>query len=667
MVALGLRLTWVLWLRTVEPIEPFSDIGRNLTMARQFSHLETYRLNGLVSAFNPPGYSLALTPIAWASRATGWFSLPFAAALFNVAAGTTTVALGGVLAGQWFGRRARTAAAWVLALAAGPIYLGAVALTETFFTMLVVVGLVAISSWILRRGPIGRASVLGVGALIGLTTLVRPPGLIVLVVGAVALRQARGSWRTAARPALAMTAMALLVVAPWTIRNLVQVRVLTPVSTNSAAFVCQGHGPDAKADVNDMVDADWARCFRHSPYDPYDPDEARWAPQITRDAVVWALTHPFEEVELTWDKTYATLVNDHQALADARDGARREIAAPETLDRLDQLGEWWHRVVLVGGFLALVLLRRARRAWPIWATAGGFVMAVWVGNALDRYHHTTMALLAVLTGALMATMAPGRALRWATMTWRRGRTRAEERRAVRQDERRRDRERREAAAPAPVPAPPATIDDTPVLTAEEGVAQAARPAGFWAGQYGRPLHPTVAAVAIGAWVCALGFDLVSQVADTAWVYARGAYVLTAIGVVVGVVAATIGLVDLVRVPRATPAFRTGVRHLLAMDGCLVLFSISFLIRRTSDFEWHDPVAVVPMATSIAGLVLLAVGTWFGTRLSYTYGVRVALQPDRLQGFEPDEMSGTATASASRPPSAPTDEDDPDRTGTVVPE
>lgn len=193
---------------------------------------------------------------------------------------------------------------------------------------------------------------------------------------------------------------------------------------------------------------------------------------------------------------------------------------------------------------------------------------------------------------------------------------------------REERERSAAAAAA-------AAEEEPVLSPSEGLAQAARPGGVWAGPYGRPLHPLVAAVAVGAWVCAFGFDLISQVADTAWVYARGAYVLTAAGVGVGLVASILGLADLVRVPRDTPAWRTGIRHLLCMDAALVLFAVSFLLRRSSDFEWHDPVAPAPFAISIVGLVALAAGTWLGARLAHTYGVRVAVEEDRLRGFEVD--------------------------------
>ena len=633
LAGLALRLAWVLWLGAVEPLEAHGDTGRNLAMARQFSDLQTYRLFGRVSAYNPPGYPLLLTPVAWVARMTGGYSLPIGAALVNVVAGSATVALGGALAGRWFGRRARAAAAWLLAVAVGPIFLTAVALTETVFTALVVGVVLVASGWMLRSRPVGRAAVVATGALIGLTALVRPPGALLVLLAAAALAARRGSWRAAARPALAVAGTTLLVLVPWTVRNWVQVGTLSPVATNGAAFLCQGHGPDAKADVDDMTEEDFAYCFVGSPFDPRDPDEAAWAASIQRRALRWALTHPVEELELTWDKTYATMVNDTQALADARDGGRREIGSPTTVERLTRAANLWHALVLALGVLAVAVVPRARRAWPIWATALGSVAVVWLGNALDRYHHTAMALLAVLAGALLASIHPAAAWRSATMATRRRLDSTKEHRAVARQERERTAaERAEELAAAE---PPAIDEQVPVLTAAEGLEQAARPAGPWAGPYGRPFHPLVAAVAIGAWVCALGFDLISHVADTAWVYARGAYVLTAAGVGAGLVAAMVGLADLVRVPRDTPAFRTGIRHLLCMDGCLALFSVSFLLRRGSDFEWHDPVDPLPFAISLLGLVLLGAGAWLGSRLAHTYGVRTAVDEDRLRGFEAD--------------------------------
>lgn len=164
---------------------------------------------------------------------------------------------------------------------------------------------------------------------------------------------------------------------------------------------------------------------------------------------------------------------------------------------------------------------------------------------------------------------------------------------------------------------------------------AARPVSVLAGPYGRPFHPVAAAVAIGAWVCAFGFDVLSRLADVAWIYERGAYVLTGAGVAAGVVAAMLGLADLVRVPRGTPAFTTGLRHLVTMDVALVLFAVSFLIRHGSSWEWHEGTASLPLGLSVVGLAVLGFGTWLGLTLASTYGVRVAEEPDRLRGFEPE--------------------------------
>lgn len=142
------------------------------------------------------------------------------------------------------------------------------------------------------------------------------------------------------------------------------------------------------------------------------------------------------------------------------------------------------------------------------------------------------------------------------------------------------------------------------------------------GPAGFPFHPVLAALALGAWACSLGFDLLSQVADAAWVYERGAYVLVGGGLVLAVVAGLVGLLDLRELDRGTSAFRTGIRHLLVMDVALVLFTGSFLIRRRSDFTWHEGVAVPAMVLSLLGLVAVGAGTWLGSQLAFGYGVRV---------------------------------------------
>jgi uncharacterized membrane protein len=168
------------------------------------------------------------------------------------------------------------------------------------------------------------------------------------------------------------------------------------------------------------------------------------------------------------------------------------------------------------------------------------------------------------------------------------------------------------------------------------MALASQPFSRLSGRYGRPLHPLLAMVAIGAWACSVPFDLIALKADAAWVYARAAYLLIGGGVAVGMVAAVVGVLDLLTVARGTRAFETGVRHLVVMAATLALFTGSTVLRAGSGFVWHDPAPLPALLLSGAGLVTMAIGGWLGGRLAYTFGVRVALDEDRLEGFEPDD-------------------------------
>ncbi|MEL7209528.1 MAG: hypothetical protein AAGK32_15045, partial [Actinomycetota bacterium] len=313
-----LRVVWVVAV-AAEPSETNSDTGRMLAMARQFADGETYRLNGLVTAFHPPGLPFVLTPIAWVSRVTGWFSLPLGAGLLNAAAGTASIGFGAVLATRWFGRAAGVVAAWLLALAPGHIFLTAVPLTETLFTATVLGTLVAITG--LARSPDAPSTraLIGVGALIAFATLVRGPGLVLILVAWLQLRPAGTGWRDTARTGVLLVAGTCILFVPWTIRNGVQVGVWTPGATNNAAFLCHGHGDHAVADVDDLTPEKFAICFRGTPYDRENPEEAAWYGRTAREAIGWALTHPIEEISLTVDKTAALFAGDRQSVSDASD------------------------------------------------------------------------------------------------------------------------------------------------------------------------------------------------------------------------------------------------------------------------------------------------------------------------------------------------------------
>ena len=138
--------------------------------------------------------------------------------------------------------------------------------------------------------------------------------------------------------------------------------------------------------------------------------------------------------------------------------------------------------------------------------------------------------------------------------------------------------------------------------------------------FGRPLHPIAATVAIGCWAVSLGFDAVSHVSKLPGIYVHGAYAATAFGVAAAIVASVIGLIDLLELDRTGEAFRTGVRHLIAMDVGLVLLAASFLVRRASGFADLDATSPAATTLSVLGLIAVGVGLVHSGRLVYRYGV-----------------------------------------------
>ncbi len=154
---------------------------------------------------------------------------------------------------------------------------------------------------------------------------------------------------------------------------------------------------------------------------------------------------------------------------------------------------------------------------------------------------------------------------------------------------------------------------------------------------GRPVHPVVASLAVGSWLAALVFDVVSWVSSTEWAYARGAWLLTGLGVGVGLVAAQLGAIDLQGIDRSSPALRTGMRHLLAMDLAIVAFALSFVVRTQSEFGFHETASVAALVLSLVGVGALAAGVWLGSSLTYRFGVGVR-GPELGKEQEADEGS-----------------------------
>jgi uncharacterized membrane protein len=168
-----------------------------------------------------------------------------------------------------------------------------------------------------------------------------------------------------------------------------------------------------------------------------------------------------------------------------------------------------------------------------------------------------------------------------------------------------------------------------------------------AGPYGHPFHPILVTIPIGAWVSSLVFDIATRLdASNSRALVYGSEWLIGIGIVGAVLAAIFGLLDLLTIPRGTPAFRTGLTHLALNSATLVLFVANF-IWRYGDWDDLPKVRTAQIILSVAALVMLGASGWLGGKLTYRYGIRVAREADQADGFTsrtvPDALHGEAAS------------------------
>ena len=126
---------------------------------------------------------------------------------------------------------------------------------------------------------------------------------------------------------------------------------------------------------------------------------------------------------------------------------------------------------------------------------------------------------------------------------------------------------------------------------------------------GHAVHETLIPFPLGLLVTAVVFDLIflitgeGEIANVAWW-------MIAAGIVGGLLAAPFGWIDWFAIPSGTRAKSVGLTHGLGNVVLLVLFAISWLLRRDAP---EDPGAVA-LVLSFAGLALGAFTGWLGGEL-----------------------------------------------------
>jgi 4-amino-4-deoxy-L-arabinose transferase-like glycosyltransferase len=191
------------------------------------------------SAFRPPGYPYLLSGAYIVTGKTRSRDRLTVARLTNALLSVATVELIAMLALLLWDRRVAAFAAIVAAVYPPFLMIDSTTLTESLFVPLEVGSIVAVL--IHRRSPHRYRWAVLAGVLAGLASLTRGNGLLLLiplVVGAISVTSQR-TRAVAVRSAVILVAVALVVVTPWTIRNLAELHAFIPV-TDETGYTLAG-------------------------------------------------------------------------------------------------------------------------------------------------------------------------------------------------------------------------------------------------------------------------------------------------------------------------------------------------------------------------------------------------------------------------------------------
>ena len=135
---------------------------------------------------------------------------------------------------------------------------------------------------------------------------------------------------------------------------------------------------------------------------------------------------------------------------------------------------------------------------------------------------------------------------------------------------------------------------------------------------GHPVHPMLIVFPVGLLVTAVVFDVL-YLSTGNDVFPIIAFYNIAGGIIGGLLAAIFGLIDYLAIPGQTRAKRIGLWHGLGNLVVVVLFSLSWIIRRNIDGFVPDTSALL---ASFLGVALAGMTAWMGGELINRLGVGV---------------------------------------------
>ena len=407
-VALGARLAWALY-ATREPLPFYSGdaysyyyYGNQLAAGEGYVSYVTHE----PTAYFPIGYPAILAGLFWFVQHTPIpDNLPMAGSLLNALLGTLAVGLVFVIARRLFDTRVGLVAAAITAVFPNLVFYVATLQLETAFIFfaLAAVAVVVTHDW--SAGPPGRARLLAFGTVLGLSALVRPFSLPFLAGLVAAVLVGGYGWRRAAA-ALAWVAIALVVVlTPWTIRNLVRMDSPVVFSTNMGDTLCQDRSLDSTGKF-----AFAPHCLEGYEDVTLEELEVRRNSENTRRAIEFVREHPGKELELIRKRAWLMMKDDHDGLTAPESQGADLFLGHRLRTILGRTADWFFYAVLTLGALGLPAFVRGRRPVRVFVVIAMLSLLVvplglW-GN--PRFHMPVLPFLAVTAAVPLARLPLGR-------------------------------------------------------------------------------------------------------------------------------------------------------------------------------------------------------------------------------------------------------------------
>lgn len=408
-VAAGVRIAWSLYAAR-PPSDELHDPNFYRFFGEQLAHGNGYRLlDGQPTAYYPVGYSLSLAAAFWVLYQT---PLPDdietgVIAGLNVAWQVGTVLLCFAIAWR-ITRRVEAGLVAAAAVAVWPnlVFHSAVALSESLFMVLFVgaVLLAVAGPWEARRFEPWR--LVAIGVLLGAATLVRPVSVPFFAALALVWLLARFGWRRALAHTGIVTAVAVAVVTPWLVRNVIVMDELT-LSTNTGDNLCMSR----RVGGSGTFELPNPRCFS-GPFDdlPRPAYETERDAQGRRLAFEFVRDHPGEEVRLWWRRFLHTFRDDTDGLF-AVESYGTDVFIPEgRRSALQTTGNWYYALVGTAGLVGLVRAAMSRSPGARLVVTGFVALLLppllFFGD--PRFHVPAIPLAAVGVGVLIfGVSAPG--------------------------------------------------------------------------------------------------------------------------------------------------------------------------------------------------------------------------------------------------------------------